>query len=110
MKKLPRYINIANDRVRLKYVKNLPYQGTYSCSKQVIKISPLAKDIGGCLLHEIMEYLAACTYAVHFKGNSRQIEFFHSPMKHNDTWSMYIENLIDTIKRNKLAKIIFGGD
>ena len=107
--KLPKYIQIANDKVKLAYDKDMESCGMYKCDENIIKINPKTYNIGGCLLHEIMEFIAASTYAIGFEKKDKYIQFWHSPETERDTWTMFIDNLIDTIRRNNLTKLIFGG-
>ena len=105
---MPKYIKIVNDKVRVSYCKNMNFSGHFDCSKKIIKINPKDNNIGECLMHEIMEYLAGIQFSIYDKSSGRRIEFFHSPESHNDTWTIYVQNLIDTIRRNKLTNLLFG--
>jgi hypothetical protein len=106
-RKIPKFIYIAADKVKIKISKRLPYQGCYCCTTRIIELNPKDKDIGAVLLHEIMEYIAASFYGIWFEKKSgvRHIELIHEPKQSKDNWCMYVELIVDTIRRNKLQWI-----
>jgi hypothetical protein len=106
---LPKELHVMNLVFKLKLDPKLKHQGMYDFKSKSIVINPKAYDFGESLLHELMEAVASAMNCVNYEGDFRIHTFRHSPEFSDDTWTTFVATLLDTIRRNGLADIIFGG-
>lgn|GEM_PF-3752412 len=114
MKKLPKQIIIMGKTVKVIEGSRMDakkFAGYYDSSRHKIIVNSGVKDKGAVLLHEIMEYIASIMTGITFDDKMvRHIKLIHAPEIGCDTFSIYVDTLYDTLKRNKLFKLIEGGD
>jgi len=104
MKKRPPKLDIMSSTYTVTYVKLIDCKGCFDTYSQIIKIDPRYKDWKATLLHEIAEVIACLMFTIVDKGRKRSIVLNHNPLIHDDTFSAFIINLLDTLQRNKLIK------
>lgn len=110
---IPKIIKIRNHRVKITYIKKLrDCRGFFDIGKQEIQLWR-DNEILETLLHEIIEYIA-CLHRASRKldpyNKNVYIILGHNPSDMNgDQFGIFVEDLYDTIRRNKLWWIFEGG-
>jgi hypothetical protein len=108
MTRIPKAIQIGTHRVKVRVVPLQRFLGVCDIKDQEILLAKDKKDIANTFLHEIMEYIALKLGASRGDGKRVVIQFGHNPSSlDGDEWSIYVEMLLDTLRRNNLYWLFY---
>jgi hypothetical protein len=84
------------DEIQIVRAKGRRWLGRFDTAKKRIYLCSNDQKV---LMHEIIEYLACLSFCIDDTRNKRTIRFRHNPFE-DDQFSVFVQNLYDTLKRN----------